>query len=244
MNKQNQVLPYHNQTGSKKEQVSQMFNAIACSYDFLNRFLSLGIDKYWRRRAIKMVKKQHPKKILDIATGTGEFAIEAAKLNPKQIVGIDISEGMLKLGRKKIKKKKLENVIELKIGDVEKLNFEDNTFDAVIAGFGVRNFQQLAISLKQMHRVCQPGAMLVILEFSKPVAFPVKQLYQFYFYKILPIVGRNISKDKSAYRYLPESVNAFPDGKEFLKLLSQAGFINPTQKRLTFGVVTIYSATK
>lgn len=221
-----------------------MFDNISHRYDFLNRFLSMGIDVLWRKKAIAFLKNEHPKTILDIATGTGDLAIEAISLNPEKITGVDISEGMLEIGRKKIKSRKLENKIELKYGDSEKLLFKDNNFDAVTVGFGVRNFENLEQGLKDIYRVLKPGGTFVALEFSKPATFPVKQLYNFYFYNILPFIGKLISKDSSAYTYLPQSVKSFPDGENFTRLLTQTGFSDTKMKQLTFGIATIYVGKK
>ena len=238
------VVPYKQQAGSKKEQIAQMFDKISKRYDFLNHFLSLGIDISWRRKAIQMLAPYSPKSILDIATGTGDFAMEALKLNPEKIVGVDISPGMLEIGRKKIHEKGLEEIISLEIGDSESLGFRDNNFDAVIVSFGVRNFENIARGLKEMHRVLKPGGTVVILEFSKPEKFPFKQIYGWYFNNILPGIGRMVSKDKSAYRYLPESVKYFPSGQGFLEVLQTAGFNNCVCKKLTFGISSVYLARK
>ena len=221
-----------------------MFNNISGRYDFLNHFLSLGIDIIWRKKAVKELKDLQPKHILDIATGTGDFAIEALSLKPDKITGVDISEGMLSIGRQKITKMKLDHKIELQMGDSEKLLFDDNTFDAVIVAFGVRNFENLEKGLADMCRVLKPGGKVVVLEFSKPVGFPMKQLYSFYFKYILPIIGRLISKDQAAYTYLPESVKAFPDGSLFTGILDRVGFKNTICKPLTFGICSIYTGIK
>lgn len=221
-----------------------MFNNISRRYDFLNHFLSLGIDIIWRKKAVKELKALQPKQILDIATGTGDFAIEALSLKPDKITGVDISEGMLAIGRQKITKMKLDDKIELQMGDSEKLLFDDNTFDAVIVAFGVRNFENLEKGLADMCRVLKPGGKVVVLEFSKPVSFPMKQLYSFYFKYILPIIGRLISKDQAAYTYLPESVKAFPDGSLFTGILDRVGFKNTICKPLTFGICSIYTGIK
>lgn len=238
------VVPYKEKEASKKEQVAEMFNNISHRYDFLNHFLSLGIDILWRKKAIKLLKKDAPKHILDIATGTGDFAIEALALNPDRVVGVDISSGMLEVGKQKMKKRKFDDVIEMQLGDSEKLLFDDNTFDAVIVAFGVRNFENLKEGLSDMHRVIKPGAKAVIIEFSRPKRFPMKQLYNFYFKSILPIIGKLISKDSSAYTYLPESVDAFPDGQNFLDILSEVGFKKTECKPLTFGISSIYIGQK
>ncbi|WP_291786212.1 bifunctional demethylmenaquinone methyltransferase/2-methoxy-6-polyprenyl-1,4-benzoquinol methylase UbiE [Cecembia sp.] len=238
------VVPYKEKQEGKKEQVAEMFNNISKKYDFLNHLLSLGIDIIWRKKAVKLLKKDQPKLILDIATGTGDFAIEALALNPDKIIGVDISEGMLEEGRKKMKKRKLDHIIDLQLGDSEKLLFEDNKFDAVIVSFGVRNFENLEKGLADMYRVLKPGGKTVVVEFSKPKKFPMKQLYNFYFKYILPQIGKLISKDNSAYTYLPESVQVFPDGKDFLAILEKVGFKNTQCKPLTFGISSIYVGEK
>ncbi|UII32978.1 bifunctional demethylmenaquinone methyltransferase/2-methoxy-6-polyprenyl-1,4-benzoquinol methylase UbiE [Fulvivirga ulvae] len=238
------VVPYKEQRSGKKEQVAEMFNSISKKYDFLNHFLSLGIDILWRKKAISLLKEDNPKLILDIATGTGDFAIEALKLNPDKIIGVDISEGMLNMGKEKLRKRKLDNKIELQLGDSEKLLFDDNKFDAVIVSFGVRNFEDLEKGLADMYRVLKPGGKTVILEFSRPARFPFKNIYNFYFKAILPKIGRLVSKDRAAYTYLPESVQAFPDGERFLEILKKVGFKNTQCKPLTFGVSSIYTGVK
>ena len=238
------VIPYKEETGSKKEQVATMFNNISKKYVFLNHFLSLGIDILWRKKAIRMLKPSRPEYILDMATGTGDFALEALSLNPKKIVGIDISEGMLAVGKEKIAAKKVESIIELQLGDSEKLSFEDNTFDAYTVGFGVRNFENLEKGLSEMLRVLKPKGTAIILEFSKPKKFPIKQLYHFYFNNILPGVGKLISKDNAAYTYLPESVKAFPEGSDFVKILEQLHYKDIQVTPLLFGIASIYKATK
>ena len=238
------VVPYKEEKAGKKEQMAKMFNNISRRYDFLNHFLSLGIDKLWRKTAIGFLKPLHPQFILDVATGTGDFAIQALSLNPQKITGIDISEGMLGIGRKKIQKLRLSHRIELLQGDSENLQFGNDTFDAVTVGFGVRNFEDLEKGLSEIRRVLKPGAMLVVLEFSRPRRFPMRQLYNFYFKNILPGLGRLISKDKSAYTYLPESVEAFPDGTDFENILNKVGFKETACKPLTFGISSIYTARK
>ncbi len=242
--KKEQVKPY-SVSGSKKSQVSTMFDNIAPWYDFLNHFLSLGIDISWRKKAIRQLRGRKPKNILDVATGTGDLALEAEnQLKPDRITGIDISNEMLEVGRKKIKNKGLSGKIEMVLGDSEMLPFADNTYDAITVGFGVRNFENLEKGLKEMNRVLKPGGMAVILEFSRPTLFPFKQLYNFYFRNVLPIIGRITSKDPKAYSYLYESVQAFPDGKDFVKALKSTGFQSPIYKSLTLGVCSIYTATK
>jgi demethylmenaquinone methyltransferase/2-methoxy-6-polyprenyl-1,4-benzoquinol methylase len=238
------VVPYKEENISKKEQVARMFNSISGRYDFLNHFLSLGIDKGWRKKAIKILEPMHPKIILDVATGTGDFALQALSLNPDKIVGLDISEGMLDVGRKKIAKRNLSHKIEMAVGDSENMPFPDNNFDAVTVGFGVRNFENLKKGLQEIYRVMKPGGTFVVLEFSRPKRFPFKQVYRFYFNFILPKIGSWISRDKSAYTYLPESVEAFPDGIDFVAILNDTGFKNTACKPLTFGISSIYTAQK
>ncbi|HXC05337.1 MAG TPA: ubiquinone/menaquinone biosynthesis methyltransferase, partial [Bacteroidia bacterium] len=203
-----------------------------------------GIHKSWRKKAVRMLRKDAPKTILDMATGTGDFAIEALKLNPDRIIGVDISEGMLSYGREKLIRKNLSQKIELRKGDSENLDFPDNTFDALTVGFGVRNFENLEKGLSGMLRVLKPGGRAVILEFSKPRVFPVKQIYFFYFRYITPLVGRIFSKDQRAYSYLNESVEAFPDGKDFIRILEKVGYRECTLHPLSFGIATIYQAIK
>ncbi len=238
------VTPYNDTTKSKKEQVATMFDNIAHKYDFLNQLLSLGIHKSWRRKSIQLLEEFHPKTILDIATGTGDFAIEAMKLKPEKVVGVDISEGMMKLGVEKIKKLGLQNTIELKSGDSENLPFPDNSFDAITVGFGVRNFENLEKGIQDIYRVLNANGTLVILEFSKPKKFPIKGIYNFYFKYITPTIGKIFSKDNSAYAYLPESVKAFPDGEDFIKILNKAGFKKTKAISLTFGIASIYFCKK
>lgn len=238
------VKPYE-QSAEKKGQVSTMFNNIAKYYDFLNHFLSLGVDRSWRKKAIAMLQDDQPQNILDVATGTGDLAIEAHRqLKPKKIVGIDISVKMLEVGEKKIRKLGVSDVISLQEGDSEHLPFENNTFDAAIVAFGVRNFANVEGGLKDMVRVLQPNAKLVVLEFSKPTMFPFKQGFNFYFKYVLPFIGRITSKDKKAYGYLYESVQAFPEGQDFLDLLTNIGLKNATCKKLSLGICSIYTATK
>ena len=238
------VTPYHSASG-KKEQVAEMFDNIAPKYDFLNQLLSLGIHKGWRKKSVKLLQPLQPKIMLDVATGTGDFAIEANKrLNPDKIIGVDISEGMMKIGRVKLKKLGLDQKIELSIGDSENLPFADNTFDAITVGFGVRNFETLEKGLAGMFRVLKPGGMLVVLEFSRPRKFPVKQLFNFYFNYITPFIGKVFSKDNRAYTYLPESVNAFPDGENFISILGKTGFSSCSWQPLTFGIASVYTGKK
>lgn len=221
-----------------------MFDAIATRYDFLNHFLSLGIDIIWRKKAVNEIKNLNPKIILDIATGTGDLAISAAKLNPDKIIGVDISNNMLEIGRNKMIKKKLNKLIDMKYGDCEDLPFNNNYFDAITAGFGVRNFENLNKGLTELHRVLNENGKIVILEPSEPKGFPFKYIYLFYFKILLPIVGKLFSKDQSAYTYLPDSVAAFPSGEKMVEELKLAGFKNAKHKPLTFGVAAMYTAYK
>lgn len=237
------VKPYKTEK-SKKEEVAEMFDNISKRYDFLNHFLSLGIDKLWRKKAIKLLKPLKPKKIIDLATGTGDFAIEALKLNPEKVVGVDISKGMLEQGRVKMKKKGVDNIISMEHGDSEDLPFEDGSFDALTVGFGVRNYENLEKGLSEMLRVLDEGGMAVILEFSKPKKFPVKQAFGFYSKYIIPLLGKSISKDSSAYTYLPESVEAFPEGENFIRILEKVGYKNVKSKLVSGGIATIYYGTK
>lgn len=238
------VVPYKEEKTSKKEQVAKMFDNISHRYDFLNHFLSLGIDKGWRKKAIGLLRPLNPRHILDVATGTGDFALQALALEPEKIIGVDISEGMLEVGRRKVRDRKLEHKIELLKGDSENLPFAENKFDAVTVAFGVRNFENLERGLQEIYRVLRPGGRIIVLEFSRPRKFPFKQGYNFYFKTILPKIGRMVSSDKSAYTYLPESVEAFPDGEDFLRILKIVGFKNTQCKVLTFGISSIYSGTK
>lgn len=239
-----EVKPYTEQETGKKEQVRTMFNNISGRYDFLNHFLSLGIDKRWRKKSVELLRADNPKVILDVATGTGDFALESLRLNPDKIVGVDISENMLEVGIKKIADRKLSDKISLKVGDSENLDFEDNTFDAITVGFGVRNFENLLKGMMEMQRVLRENGKLVVLEFSKPTSFPLKQIYNLYFTKILPGIGSLISKDNRAYSYLHESVDAFPEGNEFLEIMKKSGFKEVSQKRLFNGIASIYVGKK
>lgn len=238
------VVPYKKDSSTKKQQVARMFDSISRHYDFLNHFLSLGIDILWRKKAISLLRDLQPKIILDVATGTGDFSIEALSLKPEKIIGVDISEGMLEVGRQKMRKRKIDSIIELRLGDSENLPFTDNFFDAVIVAFGVRNFEDMKGGLTEMLRVVKPGGKVIVLEFSRPSKFPMKQLYSVYFTTILPLIGRWVSRDQAAYRYLPESVQAFPDGKDFVKILSDIGYKNPQCNPLTFGISSLYWGTK
>ncbi len=239
-----EVKPY-SEAGSKKEQVAKMFDNIAGHYDFLNHFLSLGIDRWWRKKAIEHLVASQPKMVLDVATGTADLALAIAKtIGASEVEGIDISNEMLNVGREKVKKAGLERVIRLNEGDSEKIPFADNNFDAVSVAYGVRNFEHLEQGLSEMYRVLKPNGRVVVLEFSRPTAFPLKQLFNFYFKNILPLIGRLTSRDSRAYSYLYESVQTFPDGENFVKLLEKVGFRNAQCKPLTFGVTSIYVAEK
>lgn len=238
------ALPYKKNTDSKKEQVATMFNNISKRYDLLNHLLSMGIDKLWRKKAIRLLQSKKVSQLLDIATGTGDFALEGLKLNPEKIVGVDISSGMLDVGKEKILKKGLDHIIAFEVGDSENLRFESETFDAITVGFGVRNFEHLEQGLSEMLRVLKNGGQVAILEFSKPTKFPIKQFYNFYFLNILPLIGKLISKDASAYTYLPESVQEFPDGYDFMSIMHEVGFKNMVQYPVSFGIASIYIAEK
>ncbi len=237
------VTPYQTDE-SKKEQVAQMFDNIAFRYDFLNSLLSLGIHKGWRKKCVKLLQANKPKVILDVATGTADFAMECAKLRPEKIIGVDISEGMMKYGREKIKKAGLDKLITLEYGDAEMLAFADNTFDAIVVGFGVRNFENLEKGMLNLHRILKPGGKLVVLEFSNPRIGFIKWLYNFYFTKVTPFIGRMFSKDVRAYTYLPESVKAFPDNENFVAIMQKLNYRNPNFKSLSFGIAAIYTGSK
>ena len=238
------VTPYGSNAG-KKAEVEQMFDRIAPRYDLLNRLLSLGIDVSWRKRAISYLKPAQPAEILDVATGTADVAILTAKiLNPKKVVGIDIANQMLELGRGKIETQGLSEIISLETGDSERLRFADGSFDAVSVAFGVRNFENLEKGLSEMYRVLRPNGRIVVLEFSKPHVFPIKQLYNAYFKYVLPLIGRLTSRDLRAYTYLFESVQVFPEGNQFTEILTKTGFQHSLCERLTLGICSIYTATK
>ncbi len=238
------IKPYKDSDKGKKEQVAQMFDAISKNYDGLNRVISFGIDVKWRKKVVAIVGENNPKQILDIATGTGDLAIMMATLNPERIVGLDISAGMLEVGKQKISKANLSDKIEMLVGDSENMPFEDNTFDAITVSFGVRNFANLDKGLTEIKRVLKPNGKLVILETSVPTKFPYKQGYRFHTSVILPVVGKLFSKDKVAYSYLSESANSFPFGEKFNNILLKNGFTTATDKPVTFGVASIYTATK
>ena len=238
------IKPF-SEEGAKKAQVSEMFDRIAPRYDFMNRFLSLGIDKTWRKKAIKYFKKDKPQLLLDVATGTGDMAIMAAKIiHPEKIIGIDISERMLQVGREKIGKQQLPTKIELHSGDGETINFAPDTFDGVMVAFGVRNFENLEKGLQEILRVMKPGAQLVVLEFSKPRIPGIKALYNFYMGVLAPQMAKWFNQNKKAYQYLNESAKAFPDRQLFVDILNKTGFSNTYYQSLSLGICCIYSARK
>jgi demethylmenaquinone methyltransferase/2-methoxy-6-polyprenyl-1,4-benzoquinol methylase len=239
------VVPDKESSSSKKQQVAAMFDDIAFKYDFLNRFLSAGIDIRWRKKAIKQIAALQPKKILDVATGTADVAIIASGiLKPDKIIGIDISDGMLEIGRQKVEKAGLKQIIELLNGDSETINFKNDSFDAVTVAFGVRNFQHLEKGLSEIYRVLKPGGKLVVLEFSKPKMLGVKSIYDLYMKVITPNVGRLFSKNRNAYKYLDASIQKFPEGKNFTQILDNLGYLNTYCKPLSLGICSIYCGTK
>ncbi|MDX5324883.1 MAG: bifunctional demethylmenaquinone methyltransferase/2-methoxy-6-polyprenyl-1,4-benzoquinol methylase UbiE [Bacteroidota bacterium] len=239
-----QVKPYKDSEQGKKAQVAQMFDNISANYDFLNHFLSLGIDKGWRKKVVKRVRALQPQMVLDVATGTADLAIALNETGAREIIGVDISAGMLEVGKKKVHQRSMDNTIRLLLGDSENLPFDDDQFDVVTVAFGVRNFENLEKGLSEIHRVLKPGGHIFVLEFSQPEKAPFKQLYKFYFKNILPGIGKLVSKDSSAYTYLPESVEAFPYGDRFLGILRQVGFNKETATPVTLGVANIYEAIK
>ena len=238
------IVPYKDSSLGKKEQIAKMFNAISKDYDQLNRLISFGTDILWRKKVVKIISKNNPQLILDIATGTGDLAIMMSSLQPKKIIGLDISKGMLAIGEEKILKAQLNDQIDMIVGDCENMPFKSNTFDAVTVAFGVRNFGDLNKGLAEIKRVLKPSGTLVILETSNPVKFPFKQGYKFYTSSILPIIGRLFSRDKTAYSYLSESANYFPFGDAFNNILKKNGFLTAEPIPVTLGVATIYTATK
>jgi demethylmenaquinone methyltransferase/2-methoxy-6-polyprenyl-1,4-benzoquinol methylase len=237
------VTPYNSQA-EKKEQVAQMFDNISGRYDLLNTILSLGIHKGWRKKCVRILRPGNPKNILDVATGTGDFAIECAKLNPSSITGIDISEGMMSFGREKIKKHKLDTLITLQYGNAETATLPDNSFDAIVVGFGVRNFQDLNAGLRNLYRMLKPGGQLLVLEFSYPRNILVKNFYNFYFCRVTPFIGKLFSKDTRAYTYLTESVRAFPNNERFTGILDELGYKDTSFRLLSFGIAAIYTGKK
>lgn len=238
------VIPQHYKGTTKREKVEVMFDSIATRYDLMNKILSAGIDKSWRRKTVDQIAGINPQYILDIATGTADLALECMRLRPIQITGIDISHKMLDIGRHKIMEKGFQGIIRLEQGDSENLPYKDNSFDAITVAFGVRNFEHLEDGLKEMHRVLRPGGKVVILEFSQPDRFPVKQLYRFYSSSVMPRLGQLLASERSAYEYLPASVSVFPFGKKMLDILEHCGFRDTNCIPLTFGIASIYSASK
>lgn len=238
------VTPYNDQDRTKKEQVEEMFDNIAPTYDFLNHFLSAGIDRRWRKKAVDSLAAIQPQNILDLATGTGDFAVEALRLKPAKVIGGDISDLMMNVGRQKAEKLNVTGILSFQRVDSENMPFEDNKFDAITVGFGVRNFQDLERGLGEMLRVLRPGGRVAILEVSQPKRFPMRQLYHIYFHYILPIVGRMFSSDIRAYTYLPESVSVFPEGDDFTAILNKVGFRQVSYQPLTFGICAFYTCEK
>jgi demethylmenaquinone methyltransferase/2-methoxy-6-polyprenyl-1,4-benzoquinol methylase len=238
------ITPYKDSDLNKKKQVEQMFDTISTNYDGLNRVISFGIDVKWRKKVVQLVGNTNPDSVLDIATGTGDLAISLAGTGASQVIGLDLSEGMLAVGRKKIAEKGLSERIEMIQGDSEALPFEDNSFDGITVAFGVRNFEDLEKGLSEIYRILKPGGIFVVLETSVPTKFPFKQGYHFYTRNLLPVIGKLFSKDKVAYSYLSESAAAFPYGENFNNILRKTGFINVEDKPQTMGVATIYTASK
>jgi len=242
--RQETIKPYDGDE-SKREQVEQMFDNIAPSYDSLNHKLSLNIDKRWRKKAIESLKPFNPKNILDVATGTGDFAIQAVNmLSPTHLLGVDISDEMMRIGKEKVLKNKMDDIIDFQHEDCLSLSFEDESFDAVTSAFGIRNFSDLEGGLREMYRVLKQGGHLCVIELTTPKSFPMKQLFSIYSHTILPFIGKIISKDKNAYTYLTNTIEAFPQGEKMMDLLYQIGFANASFKRLTFGICTLYNAEK
>lgn len=238
------VKPYKDSDLGKKEQVTKMFDTISGDYDGLNRVISFGIDVKWRKKVVKIVQEAQPQTILDIATGTGDLAINLAQTQADKIIGLDISSGMLEIGKQKVSKKGLDHKIEMVLGDSENMSFKDNTFDAITVAFGVRNFETLEKGLKEIYRVLKPNGKFVILETSVPVKTPYKQGYNLYTKHILPVIGKLFSKDQNAYKYLSESASVFPYGEALNNILREIGFINVEDFPQTFGVATIYTSSK
>jgi len=241
--KHDTVTPYNSQQ-EKKEQVAQMFDNIANRYDLLNSILSLGIHKGWRKKCVTILKSKNPKQILDVATGTGDFAIVCSQLSPEKIIGIDISEGMMQIGKEKVKKLNLDRLISFELGNAETVNSPSNSFDAIVVGFGVRNFQNLEKGLSNLYRMLKPNGTLVVLEFSYPRNVFVKAGYNFYFSYITPVIGKIFSKDTRAYSYLTESVKAFPNNENFLSILNKLNYKQTSYKTLSMGIAAIYTGSK
>ena len=238
------VIPYKESSLGKKEQVTKMFDNVSSNYDFLNRLLTFGIDVSWRKKVVNFVLKHQAKTVLDIATGTGDLAIMLAEENTDKVTGLDISSGMLEVGKQKVLKLNLGHKLEMVLGDSEKLSFKDHSFDAITVGFGVRNFENLEKGLQEIYRVLKPKGIFIVLETSQPTKFPVKQGFQFYSKYIIPTIGKMFSKDKNAYKYLPESAAVFPYGEEFNNILLKTGFNTSEVHPQTFGAATIYKAIK
>jgi demethylmenaquinone methyltransferase/2-methoxy-6-polyprenyl-1,4-benzoquinol methylase len=238
------INPYKGKSNAKTEQVAEMFDNISSKYDFLNHFFSLGIDKVWRRKVRNIVKNIPHNSILDVATGTGDLAVALSKLKDAQIIGVDISNKMLEVGKVKVKKKNLSDRIELKYGDSLNLPFDNEKFDVVTVAFGVRNFENIGKGLGEISRVLNRNGQIIVLEFSNPSKFPVKQLFNFYSRRLMPFIGKLVSKDSRAYSYLPESVQAFPTEDKFAKIIEENGFTNATYKNVSFGIAAIHVATK
>ncbi len=241
---QEKIKPYSKE-GRKVEQVEAMFDHIAHAYDRLNHTLSWGIDKWWRRKAIRQLQPSAPQEMMDVATGTGDFALLAArKLQPRKLIATDISEGMMQIGKEKVRQAGLQDCIHFQREDCTCLSFSDNSFDAITVAFGIRNFENLDLGLREMHRVLRPHGKLVILELTTPIHFPMKQLFRFYSHTVIPFIGRLLSRDSSAYTYLPSTIQAFPQGEKMKKILRNAGFSHAMFQRLTFGICTLYIAEK
>ena len=239
------ILPHNESPLGKKEQVAEMFNCIAARYDFMNRFLSAGIDRGWRKKAIKKLKKDDPKQILDVACGTGDMALIACKLlNPERIIGIDISEQMLLVGKEKVEKEGFNSIVELQKGDSETINYSNNTFDAITVAFGVRNFENLESGLREIHRVLKPGSQLVVLEFSRPKNSVIRKLYSLYMGVVAPEMAKWFSNNKKAYQYLNDSAKVFPDREHFVDILNSIGFCDTECKPLSLGICCIYCGRK
>ena len=238
------ITPYKDKNTTKKEQVTEMFDTISGNYDGLNRVISFGIDVKWRKKVVNIVANTNPNRVLDVATGTGDLAINLVKSGASEIIGLDISVGMLEVGKDKIKAKKLDHIISMVKGDGESLPYEENYFDAITVAFGVRNFEDLKQGLSEIYRVLKPGGIFVVLETSIPTKTPYKQGFKLYSSTILPLIGKIFSKDRSAYSYLSESAAAFPYGDAFNNILGKIGFIEVEDNPQTFGVATIYTATK
>lgn len=238
------IKPYHTATG-KTGQVRQMFDSIAPAYDVMNRMMTFGIDRIWRRTAVKIIGKHHPRRVLDVATGTGDLAFLIDEMiHPDNLLGIDLSEKMLDIAREKARNRHVAGNVTFAIDDCMSLSLPDNSYDAITVAYGVRNFERLAQGFAEMYRVLAPGGILCVIELSTPEHFPIRQMYKFYTYTLIPLIGRIVSRDKQAYSYLPRSVAAVVQGEDMLALFRSAGFVNCRQKKLTFGACTIYTGEK